>query len=118
MSRWYRRYVGTVSDPKIAEAAVVADCSRSVVIATWDMVLESAAESNDAGRFKATPRNVAATICEKQETVERVFSALLSLGMIEGDTVCAWSKRRACGLLKHGGSIWVHYQAASTFRLK
>lgn len=94
MSRWYRRYVGTVSDPKIAEAAVVADCSRSVVIATWDMILESAAESNDAGRFKATSRNVAATICEKHETVERVFSALLSLGMIEGDTVCAWSKRQ------------------------
>lgn len=94
MSRWYRRYAGTVSDPKIAEAALVAECSRSIVIATWDMILESAAEGNDGGVFRATPRNVAATLGETQATIERVFSALSALGMIENGVVNAWSRRQ------------------------
>lgn len=94
MSRWYRRYTGTVSDPKIAEAALVAECSKAVVIATWDMILESAAETNEAGQFRATSRNVAATLGEQIATIERVFSALESLEMIENGIVLAWSKRQ------------------------
>ncbi len=94
MSRWYRRYAGTVSDPKIAEAAMIAECSRAVVIATWDMILESAAEVNDGGAFKATSRNVAATICETAATTERVFAALETLGMIASGVIVAWSKRQ------------------------
>jgi len=94
MTRWYRRYAGTCSDPKLAEAAMIAGCSRSVAIAAWDMILESAAETNDGARFRATSRNVAATICETLETVERVFSALETLGMISEGTVTAWSKRQ------------------------
>jgi hypothetical protein len=45
MTRWYRAYAGTIKDDKLAEAAVVAGCSRSVVIATWHAILESAAET-------------------------------------------------------------------------
>jgi hypothetical protein len=94
MSRWYRRYVGTVSDPKIAEAAMVAGCSKSIVIATWDMILESAAEANDGGAFKATSRNVAATLGEQHATVESIFSALEALEMIASGVVTAWSRRQ------------------------
>ena len=94
MSRWYRRYTGTVSDPKIAEAALVAECSKAVVIATWDMILESAAETNESGQFRATSRNVAATLGEQIATIERVFSALESLEMIENGIVLAWSRRQ------------------------
>ena len=94
MSRWYRRYTGTVSDPKIAEAALVAECSKAVVIATWDMILESAAEENESGQFRATARNVAATLGEQVATIERVFLALESLEMIENCIVLAWSKRQ------------------------
>lgn len=94
MSRWYRRYTGTVSDPKIAEAALIAGCSRSVAIATWDMILESAAESNSNGSFKATSRNVAATIAEQLETVEKVFQAFTTLEMIRDGVVVAWSTRQ------------------------
>lgn len=94
MSRWYRRYTGTVSDPKIAEAALIAGCSRAVAIATWDMILESAAESNSSGAFKATSRNVAATLTEQLETVEKVFQAFTTLEMIRDGVVVAWSKRQ------------------------
>lgn len=94
MSRWYRRYAGTVSDPKIAEAALIAECSKAVVIATWDMILESAAETNEAGAFRATSRNVAATLGEQTATIDRVFAALENLEMIENCIVLAWSKRQ------------------------
>lgn len=94
MTRWYRRYAGTVSDPKIAEAAMIAACSRSVVIAAWDMILESAAETDGNGAFRATFRNVAATLNETLETIERVFEAFAALGMIDSMTISAWSKRQ------------------------
>lgn len=94
MNRWYRRYVGTVSDPKLAEAALIAECSRSIVIATWDAILESAAETNDEGRFRLSPRNVAATLQEQVATVERVFAALHELELIENGSVSAWQKRQ------------------------
>lgn len=94
MNRWYRRYAGTVSDPKIAEAALIAECGKAVVIATWDMILESAAETNEGGKFKATSRNVAATLGETPATIARVFAALETLEMIVGDLVGAWSKRQ------------------------
>ena len=32
MSRWYRAYEGTVTDAKLGEAALIAECSRSVAI--------------------------------------------------------------------------------------
>ena len=35
MSRWYRAYEGTVTDAKLGEVALVAECSRAVVIAAW-----------------------------------------------------------------------------------
>ena len=87
MSRWYRRYVGTVSDPKIAEAAMIAECSHSVVIATWDAILESAAETNASGEFSATPRNVAATLHERCATPERVFEAVTEMKLISDGVV-------------------------------
>lgn len=94
MSRWYRRYVGTVNDPKFAEAALIAECSKSVVLATWDAILESASENNQQGQFKATPRNVAATLQEQHATVERVFKALAELEMIADGVVSKWRERQ------------------------
>jgi hypothetical protein len=43
VSRWYRAYEGTVTDAKLGEAALIAEVSRSVSIAAWHCLLESAA---------------------------------------------------------------------------
>ena len=94
MSRWYRAYSGTVKDDKLAEVAVVAGSSRSVAIATWHAILESAADAQNGGRFDTTPRRVAAVLGEPVLLVERVFAAMRELGMIGDDGVCAWSKRQ------------------------
>jgi hypothetical protein len=39
MSRWRRTHVGLVVDAKLAEAALLAECSRVVVIASWHAIL-------------------------------------------------------------------------------
>ena len=94
MTRWYRAYEGTVTDPKLGEVAMVAGCSRSVAIAAWHCILESCAVANDGGNFDATLRRVAVTLGEPLQVIEAVFSELENLKMIEGNHVCSWAKRQ------------------------
>lgn len=86
MSRWYRAYEGTVTDPKLGEVALVAGCSRSVAIATWHAILESCAVTNDGGRFEATPRRIAVALGEPVATIEAAFAEMAALGMIKQDS--------------------------------
>ena len=94
MSRWYRAHVGLVVDAKLGEVALIAECSRAVVIATWHAVLESCAGVNDGARYDTTPRRVAAILAEPVAKVEAVFAAFTDLGMIEGGRVSAWTRRQ------------------------
>jgi hypothetical protein len=94
MTRWYRAYEGTASDPKLAEAALIAETSKCVVIACWHAILESCAGTNDHGRYETTARRIAATLGEKPSLIEAVFCALSEVGMIADGGVCAWSKRQ------------------------
>jgi hypothetical protein len=94
MTRWYRAYEGTVTDAKLAETALIAETSRSVVIATWHAILESCAITQGNGRFETTARRVAASLGEPTAVIERVFAGLTEVKMTEGDVVIAWSKRQ------------------------
>lgn len=94
MTRWYRAYAGTVSDAKLGEAALVAECSRSVAIAIWHALLEDAAETNDGGRFETTARRIAAMLGEPLKTVDAVLAAFDEIGLKEGNVVAAWKKRQ------------------------
>ena len=94
MSRWYRAYEGTVTDAKLGEVALVADCSRSVAIAAWHCLLESAASVNDGGKFDHTARRIAVILGEKPATIEAVLAELTALGMIADGVICAWSRRQ------------------------
>jgi len=94
MSRWYRTHVGLVTDAKLGEAALIAETSRALVIAAWHAILESCADTNDAGRFDTTPRRVAAILAEPVARIEAVFAAFVTLGMIEAGRVVAWTRRQ------------------------
>jgi hypothetical protein len=94
VTRWYRAYAGTVKDDKLAEAAIVAGCSRSVAIAVWHALLESAAETDDGGRFETTARRVAAILGEPAAAIEAVFAAMAEIAMIDGDAIAAWKRRQ------------------------
>lgn len=94
MSRWYRAYEGTVTDAKLAEAALVAGCSRSVAIATWHAILENGASLNEGGRFDIPSRRVAAILCEPLNMIEAVFAALEAVSLVGDGVIVAWSKRQ------------------------
>lgn len=94
MSRWYRAYEGTVTDAKLGEAALIAECSRSVAIAAWHCLLESAASRNNCGTFDATPRRVAVILCEPPAKIELLFAAFDELGLIGQGAVKSWSRRQ------------------------
>lgn len=94
MSRWYRSYDGTVTDPKFGEIALAVGCSRSVALATWQAILESCAGANDGGRFTVTPRRCAVILAEPVSAIEAVFAEMTTMGMIAEGRVSAWSKRQ------------------------
>lgn len=94
MTRWYRAYEGTVTDPKLAEAAMLAGVSRSVAIAAWHALLESAACANDGGRFTTSARRVAVTLSEPLDPITALFDAYSELGLIASGAVAAWSRRQ------------------------
>lgn len=94
MTRWYRAYEGTCTDAKLAEIAAVSECSRSVVIAVWHCILESAASANDGGKFDTTPRRIAAILGEPTHVIESIFAEMTALGMLYEGVVSAWTKRQ------------------------
>lgn len=94
MSRWYRAYEGTVTDAKLAEAAMLADVSRAVAIAAWHCLLESAATVNNCGSYETSPRRVSIILCEPPAAVEALFAAYAELGLIGEGVVLSWKKRQ------------------------
>lgn len=94
MSRWYRAYEGTVTDPKLAEAAMEAGVSRSVAVAAWHLILENACSLNDSGRHEISPRRIAAALCEPLAPIEMLHSSFAALGLISGTHVAAWARRQ------------------------
>jgi len=94
VTRWYRAYEGTVTDAKLGEVSLIAECSRSVAIAAWHCILESAATSNAGGSFDASPRRVAVILYEKPALIEAVFDAFRELGMIQENVVTSWKNRQ------------------------
>jgi hypothetical protein len=94
MSRWYRAYEGTIADPKIGEAALVAGTSKSVAIASWHAILESAASVQESGRFDTTARRVAAALGEPLAALESIFAAFDEIGLTADGVVTAWARRQ------------------------
>lgn len=94
VSRWYRAYEGTVTDAKLAEAAFLAEVSRSVSIAAWHCLLESAACKNNCGSYETNARRVAMILCEPVERMEALFQAFIEIGLTAKGAIAAWQKRQ------------------------
>jgi hypothetical protein len=104
MSRWYRAYEGTVTDAKLAEAAMVADVSRAVSIAAWHCLLESASAVNNCGSYQTSARRVSIILCEPTAAVEALFAAYAEIGLIGDGAILAWKKRQYQGAGETDGS--------------
>jgi hypothetical protein len=94
MNRWYRAYVGTCTDRKLASVALRANVSKSVVIASWHLILESAAESNAGGVTSIDEFDIAAALGEPLESIQGVIAMLRIVGLFADGQVTAWKKRQ------------------------
>jgi len=94
VTRWYRAYEGTVTDPKLAEAALIAECSRAVAIAAWHCILENCAGFNDGGRHDVTPRRLSAILAEPLAVTTAVLVAFAEVGLVKDGNVPAWKSRQ------------------------
>lgn len=94
MNRWYRAYEGTTKDDKLAEAAIIAGTSKSVVIASWHALLESAASAQAGGAYETTPRRIAAVLGEPATVIEAVVAAFEEIGLINEGRISAWQRRQ------------------------
>lgn len=93
MTRWYRAYEGTVSDPKLHEAAVVAGQSRSAAIAAWHAILEACAGARDGAQLLSA-RRLAVILSEPAEAMTVLLAALEEVGLISEGRVVAWDRRQ------------------------
>jgi hypothetical protein len=94
MSRWYRAYEGTTKDDKLAEAAIIAETSKSVVIASWHALLESAAAAQSGGAYETTARRIAAVLGEPVAVIEAVIAAFEEIGLVRDGQISAWQRRQ------------------------
>ena len=92
--RWYRAYVGTVTDKKIGAVALRSGVSRSVVFAAWHVILESAADANAGGEAKCDEFDVSAALGEPLEAVQRILVCMAEADMFRDGKVTKWRERQ------------------------
>lgn len=91
MSRWYRAY-DIVEDVRLDDAAASANVTRSVAIATFHALLESAAYKDNCGSYQTTARRIAVTLCEPVSAIACVLTAFEVQGLIQDDNIADWHR--------------------------
>jgi hypothetical protein len=76
---------------------MAADCSRSVAVASWHLILENASTINDGGRIDIPSRRIAAALCEPLTVIEALVSAFQVIGLLTDSHVAAWKRRQYDG---------------------
>ena len=94
MSRWFRHYAGMMRDDKLVSAAIKAKQPVERVVWVWGAILESAAEIDDAGRFKLDAAEVAYFLRADEADIGVILDALVALGRISDDRVVKWGDRQ------------------------
>jgi hypothetical protein len=92
--RWYRAYVGTTTDKKLGAIALRAGVSRSVIVAAWHVILESAADANAGGECQCDEFDVSAALGEPLDAIQRVMVCFAEADMFRDGRVTAWRRRQ------------------------
>lgn len=93
MSRWFRHYAGTMSDPKFGGAARVCKRSRAEVLFVWGCLLESCAEYNsEVYSFDADA--MADLLDIESVEAQSIHDALVQKGLLDGGKIVSWGRRQ------------------------
>ena len=94
MSRWFRHYAGMARDDKLVRAALRAKQPVERVVWLWSVILESAAEIDDGGRFELDVAEVAYFLRADEADIGSVVDALEYGGRISQGAVVKWGDRQ------------------------
>lgn len=94
MSRWFRHYAGMMRDDKLVRAALRSKQTVERVVWVWGVILESAAEVDDEGRYELDHAEVAYFLRADDADIGAIESALADLGRVQGGRVAKWSTRQ------------------------
>jgi len=94
MSRWFRHYTGMMRDEKLVAVAIRSKQPVERVVWIWGVILESASEIDDGGRFEVDPIEVAYFLRTDEADVAAVFQALTNAGRLADGIVVKWSDRQ------------------------
>lgn len=91
MSRWFRSYVGMCRDPKLISVAAEAEQGLDRVYWVWGVILESATEIDDDGRFEFDAQEASEFINAPISDVGSILAALIDVRLIDQSRV-VWPK--------------------------
>lgn len=94
--QWFRSYVGTHSDPKIATVARKVGLHRTIVLSVWLAIEECACAALNRGSMASMDFDDVATALDiESEQVQAIVIAFKAKNMIAEDgTLTAWQKRQ------------------------
>lgn len=93
--QWYRRYNGTVNDPKFRSVAKKAGAHFTAVLCVWDVLLEEASEAEDRGRIEhVDPEDIACTLDLEESLVKGIVDALYKRGLLIDGRIASWDRRQ------------------------
>lgn len=94
MSRWFRHYAGMARDDKLVRAALRSKQPVERVVWIWSVILESAAEIDDGGRFELDVAEIAYFLRADEVDIGSVVDALEYGGRISQGAVVKWGDRQ------------------------
>lgn len=94
MSRWFRHYAGMCRDEKLVSVAIKSKQPVERVVWVWGVILESAAEVNEDGRYELDAAEAAYFLRADQADMDAILSALEDAGRVAESVVVKWGNRQ------------------------
>ncbi|HMT13122.1 MAG TPA: hypothetical protein PKE19_00090 [Aestuariivirga sp.] len=94
MSRWFRHYGGMMRDSKLVAVAVKTKQPIERVLWVWGAILESASETDDAGRYEFDAAETAYFLRTDESDIRAIEDGLVAAGRLDSSRVVMWGERQ------------------------
>jgi len=92
---WFRWHHGSISDPKFTVIARKSKQPRSLVLAVWAALLETASQADDRGSLEGVEIDtIAACLDVEEDAVSAIYQAAVDKGLIADGRIASWDRRQ------------------------